>query len=161
MEGMYNGNMGSNSGSAQSSHSGMPSSSADNMMGDHNGMSGMAGMNGGMMEGNAASTHSSHHGGGSMAGMGMMKSIYRRFVDSTGLTPSRDRRLTNDGKKTGGSWARVKRLMRRQMNGMMGGSGGMGNMMGNQTMMQMDGYWTHAMHLHLVVSNIDIMRFIA
>jgi len=44
-------------------------------------------------------------------------------------------------------WSRVKALQKRQMmGGMMGGSGG------SMHVMIKDGYWTHAMHLHLVVS---------
>lgn len=42
---------------------------------------------------------------------------------------------------------------KRQMDGMMMGSGGSGGMtMGGSGMSKGDGAWTHAMHVHLVVS---------
>jgi hypothetical protein len=158
MTGQHGGNMGGSSSSTQSSHGGSPSPSNSNMMGGH---SGMTVQSGGMMQGNSSSTHSSHHGGGMM---GMMKRSYLRFLD---LTANQNGILeSSSGVSNTGSWSRIKRLLRRQMDGMMsghgnmtsmmGGKGSMNSMMGNGTMMQMGGFWTHAMHLHLVVRSLNL-----
>jgi hypothetical protein len=170
--GMNGGSSGSSGSAMMGGHNGMmennggsSGSSGSMMMGGHGGM---MENNGGAMSGNSSTAHSSHHGGGGMMGMGMMKNIYRRLVDATGTWSLHRRQLSNtsnqsgmigskNGIKNSGSWSRVKSLLRRQMNNMMGGNGSsMSNMMGNQTMMQMGGYWTHAMHLHLVVGILDL-----
>jgi hypothetical protein len=119
-------------------------SSSDKKKTDSNASHGMTGsQTNDMMEGSGISSgHNSHHGGSMMG----MSRLLRRLSSQLNLM----RRQNHDmGSGSMGS-----------MGSMGGDSKSMDDMMSSNSMMNTENYWTHAMHMHLVVSYNETLEYL-